>query len=411
MSVFALLLLAQAPSVPVRTPPSRDIVVTGHRLKDTEAALKACLDRHCPPDQDIAATLAHAENEFVSGDYRAARETISASRGRNKRFAKAYPVPVSDLLRAGGRVAAHLGEGDDFEIYTIDSLEALKAGLPAGDPRVLEQRIEVGDMFAHLGRPRAALDIYHAVAKQAHRLDVPVMEGAARLRVVVLGLSAAEQTLRGSGDRREALAELDALAKERNPKLEAYAFVARIMSAQYAARQGDPKPLDAIMSEIRARGGGTRPILVYSEPIKLVTRPNVDSLLDDGESPLSRARNVLTRRPIDNFDKQWIDVSFWIKPDGLVSDVQIIRQSASKSGEWDKPVLTSVQSRRYAPLALPPGDPGVIRVERYTYTSNFDPTATGTHLRVRDGEGRVVMLDLTDTPDHSADRSASAPTS
>ena len=40
----------------------REIVVTARSLKDTEADLKACLARKCPPDQDIKATLAHAEN-------------------------------------------------------------------------------------------------------------------------------------------------------------------------------------------------------------------------------------------------------------------------------------------------------------------------------------------------------------
>ena len=88
----------------------REIVVTARSIKDTEADLKACLARKCPPDQDIKATLAHAENQFVAGDYRNARSTLVNSLGRNRRHKGKYPVEVSDLLRANGNVATHLGE-------------------------------------------------------------------------------------------------------------------------------------------------------------------------------------------------------------------------------------------------------------------------------------------------------------
>jgi hypothetical protein len=55
------------------------IVVTGTSLAQTERNLRECLARRCPPDEDIAATLAHAENQFVAGDYAAARRTTKAS--------------------------------------------------------------------------------------------------------------------------------------------------------------------------------------------------------------------------------------------------------------------------------------------------------------------------------------------
>lgn len=86
-----------------------DIVVTGPSLAKAKAVLAACLQEHCPPDKDIDATLAVAETQFVAGDYAAARTTLLKSIGRKHRYAKTYPVLVSDLPRSNSRVAAHLG--------------------------------------------------------------------------------------------------------------------------------------------------------------------------------------------------------------------------------------------------------------------------------------------------------------
>src|SRR5689334_5748720 len=96
--ILAAASLLAFPIAAQQTPPAQDeenptIVVTGRSLADTAKALKDCLARHCPPDEDVAATIAHAENQFVSGDYKSARQTLLAGSGRNKRHAKQYPVP------------------------------------------------------------------------------------------------------------------------------------------------------------------------------------------------------------------------------------------------------------------------------------------------------------------------------
>jgi hypothetical protein len=76
----ALATAQQAPApAAANSPPTRDVVVTGVRLKDTEAALKACIARKCPPKEDIDATMAHAENEFVAGDYQVRGRHCSAA--------------------------------------------------------------------------------------------------------------------------------------------------------------------------------------------------------------------------------------------------------------------------------------------------------------------------------------------
>ena len=45
------------------------IVVTGTPLAESAKRLKDCIARHCPPKEDIDASLAHAENQFIAGDY------------------------------------------------------------------------------------------------------------------------------------------------------------------------------------------------------------------------------------------------------------------------------------------------------------------------------------------------------
>lgn len=371
----------------------REIVVTGVPLSETDANLKACIARHCPTDEDVRATLAHAENQFVKGDYKNARVTLLASMARNKGQAKVYPVPVSDLYRAGSRVAAHLGEPDSFRVNSIDSLDALKAGLSDTDPRVLAQRVEVGDMFAKLGRPVAAFEVYDKVAKQARALKYANIEAAARIRRLALEVSAVEQDQVQAANWRSAIPAFDRLIGEREPRLAAMAYIARVMKAQFLARHGDTSGLEAVMAEMRAKGGQIRPILLASSPIKVDQRTDVDAIADE-----TVPRNSLTRLPMSDFADRWVDVSFWIKPDGTVSDIDVLRTGKNKDAGWYKPVLASIATRRYAPLALPADDPGLLRVERYTYTSFFDDTATGTHVRTRSGDPRIEMLDLTAEP-------------
>lgn len=114
---LVILLLMTAGSSPAiaKHEAQREIVVTARSLKDTEANLKACLARKCLPDQDIKATLAHAENQFVAGDYRNARSTLANALGRNRKHKEKYPIEVSDLLRANGNVATHLGSSTFIE--------------------------------------------------------------------------------------------------------------------------------------------------------------------------------------------------------------------------------------------------------------------------------------------------------
>jgi hypothetical protein len=61
LTLLALLLASAPTAVAAQDKPADasrgDIIITGERLPDLQNALKACIERKCPPDQDINATL------------------------------------------------------------------------------------------------------------------------------------------------------------------------------------------------------------------------------------------------------------------------------------------------------------------------------------------------------------------
>jgi len=378
--------VAPAPAAPVSPP--RDVVVTGVRLKDTEAALKACIARKCPPKEDIDATMAHAENEFVAGDYHGARQTLLSSVGRNRRYGKQYPVDVSDLMRANSRVAVHLGEGDDYLFSANEVVRILKAGLPADDYRILGARVELADAYAKSRSIDLALDIYNDVVSRAHKLGLPGVEGYARLRQAGLLWALSEAGVVGYGD--ELRRAIDSLAAEKDPKLAAYAFGARLIKARIAARHGDAAAIDQMIADYRRTApASTRTILLYSPEIK--------------QNPASAYRQAaggetLNQMAMDDFDNQWVDISFWVAPDGHVTDAGVLRQSSKLNEYWVKPIVTSINGRRYAPLSMASNQPGALRVERYTFTSRWANNVTGTHMRMREPTPQIEMVDLTVEP-------------
>ena len=87
---------------PSSQPDQTTITVTGHRLQAYRDALAACLARNCPTNEDVDASLALAEAQFVEGEYDEARFTVARALRRNRDAAGAFPEPVSDLYRAQG---------------------------------------------------------------------------------------------------------------------------------------------------------------------------------------------------------------------------------------------------------------------------------------------------------------------
>lgn len=389
---LSLVLLAAAFALPAAAQSNGDpeIVVTGRSLKDTGDALAACLARNCPPGEDVAASLAHAENQLLQGDYKDSRGTLLKSIGRNRKHGDQYPVEVSDLFRANSRVAEHVGEAKNFQLSVLDMRNTLKSGLGEKDPRVMVAQIEVGDSRAKLGFPDEAERIYKDVEKQALGNSQNRVAMFARVRQALLAQAQAEAS-ELDADYAKARTKLDGIIASPLAGGEDFALMAQVMRARMDRKKGDASSTEAILRDFAAKGGTDRPMLLFSEPIERID----NAAPSDNEMP---APNTLLQLTALNNVAKWADVGFWINADGHVGDVEILRGEGTR--QWLKPVLKHVQSRVYAPLRRSDNDasPGFYMIERYTLTARWTEDASATHMRRREATPRIERLDI--TPDN-----------
>lgn len=382
-TILQTALLAAGISIAQPPPPAESgpIVVTGQRLPDYRAALAACLARHCPPNEDIDATLALAEALLLQGEYGDARNAVRASISRNRREARNYPEPVADLYRAGTRLAEHLGRDEEVELYVYQILSSLRAGLPVEDHRHFTARLEIVRSLAALGKAETAQRELRRLANVARAGGREDVAGLAELRLLWLDYL---QTPYGSARRR-----LIEMSQWTDPERRLLSHGARIMLIQIYGREGDTRRADAIMAEM-ARSGDAPRQLLYAPSYRLLQQNDLDG--DEQRTTAVTTGGQLTanvaQRLTENFEEKWIDVGFWVQPDGRVDDLQLLRQGVGSG--WAMPLLESIRARRYSP-----GDWPTYRLERYTYISTLDYTATGTHIPDRSPRARVEYLDLT----------------
>lgn len=380
---LALALLLSVAAAPVA---GQDIVVTGKSLKQTEAELRACIERKCPADEDVRATLAHAENLFVSGDYKNSRATLKDSLGRNRKHGGAYPVAVSDLLRANGRIAEQMGEARDFQLSVLDMRDTLSKAFGDKDFRTLVAQIEVGDSRAKLGFNDEAERIYKEVETKALAANQPRVASFARLRQAL--------QWRARFDNNPSKYNLEQLDKRLAQLIDQplgqsndFVLAAEVIRAKADRKAGSTATTEALIKRFAERGGASRPILLYAEPLQ---RLDLQKGLAPGEPDL----NTLNRLTALQARNQWADVGFWIDARGRVTDIELLRTYGDRS--WLKPVLANISKRVYAPLKQD-GDaaPGFYMVERYTLTARFEDDNTGTRLRQREATPRIERIDLT----------------
>ena len=382
MFLVAIALL-QAVSAPVPqtngavTDDGDSIVVLAKRYENTEKALAACLARHCPPKEEIDASLAHAENQFLAGDYAASRATLLKARSRNAKYAKELPVDVADLMRANGRLASLTGKPTEARINSIDSLDVLKEGLSENDPRVLIQRLEVGGYFARDGRFYAAREVYDRVAKQAHDAGLKQVEGFALLRTAVLYVAMADTDPKFTTSARDAI---DKLEKASGPGMAAFSDAATTLRTRLDSGKRGRAQLVAENAKITGDDRAHRAILVYSPPI----------ILNEYDNSAS------TTVAVHGSDTpEWFDVAFGIAPDGTVTGIKEVNQTAGFKDRWIDLVTDSLKKRLYRPLAQGVGE--LRRVERFSMVYDLAAT-TASRIRTPSGQPRLEVTDLTLDP-------------
>ena len=382
----AILLLAGV-SVPsmAQDDAKREIVVTARSLKDTAADLKACIARKCPPDQDIKATLAHAENQFVEGDYRDARATLANALGRNRKHKGQYPVEVSDLLRANGNVAAHLGESDIYRLSVLDMRDTLKGALKPNDYRVFGAEIEVADSRLKLGYLEEASDKYLEIERRALAMGLPQVAAVARLRDLSLRVQRAE-TEKTAFRRNDATSAIDQFLKEPTGGAEEFKIVAEVLKSRMDRNGGNSETTDKLIARYAAMGGTERPVLLHSKPIEMNEAQAARAMA--GGSDLNRLGTQVV-------EKRWVDIGFWISADGKVDEPEILRSEGGTG--WTDVVLKSIKTRIYAPLKVEKAGttPGIYAIERYSLTAQFENDVTGTRIRQRSPIAKIERTDLT----------------
>lgn len=394
----ALLAVPAANAQPGEFP--NEIVVIGKRIEDAEARLAACLARHCPPNEDIDATLALAENQVMAGQYREARTTLLHSLTRNKGVAEQYPIPLSELYRANGRVAAHLGLDRSYASSTWESLRTLQKGLPQDQERYFTARMEVANMiYRTRGHTRARLH-YEQIASDARKAGRPDIAALAELRSI---LNHYPPYMRE--------AQLKKIANSGDPAIAAASLQAKLALARIAYERKDEAGAADILRNL-ADYRIKRPILIYSPPYEMIQQersqesefgiamnmpPPSGGLANPAgnNGGISATSNIgmsqFGNRMAGNFDDMWIDVGFRILPDGRVGDVQILQSKGDIF--WSRPLLESIKGRRYTPAVA--GAPGSKRLERYTYTSAYE-TKTTSRMVGRSPNGRVEYIDLSE---------------
>lgn len=401
MTMLLALLAAAA------TPAAQPITVIGQRLPDLQARLGACIARNCPTDEDVDASLAVAEAQIIDGDYRGARRTLLSSLGRNREDAKAYPIPVSDLYRANGRVAAHLGYDDDYYRSTWGIYRTLKEGMPDEQYRHYSALMEIAEMMGRTRNHERARLYYERIADSARRDGRPDIASLAELRRVLRHFP---PYLRESAVRK-ILARTD-------PTLKAPVLEGKLALARMAYEQKNPAKGDSIVAEL-AGLSIRKPILVYAPPYDLgqsqadnaensgVEQSSGQSVSTGGpdggsggpipdvgggsRATLTGTMSFGARRMALNVEDMWMDVGFTISPQGRVEDLQVLRSKGGRS--WAAPLLKSIAGRRYTPAVA--GSPASQRRERYTFTSAREAGA-GTKAKRHSPNARVEYFDLTD---------------
>src|SRR5574338_758901 len=412
MFVFlGTIMLAAAPAPAAAPVPP--IIVIGQRLRIAEDALRDCLARHCPPNEDIDATLALAEPQLLDGKYDKARHTLLAALGRNKDEARRYPIPVSDLYRANGRVAAHMGLDWDYQYSTWSIYRTLKYGLPSEDVRKFSALMEVAEMIYRTRGHERARGYYEMVADQARAAGRPDIAALAELRSAIRHLPPNSSWQ---------VNEIKRIAALQGADMRAPVLEAKLALARMAFLKGDEAGGQAIQRELAALNV-QRPILLYSPPYELGGRdtntadqrfgmindptmtirvgPTADTEGDIGRARPGIARagtmaahgrqSFATHRETPVVEDMWVDIAFRITADGRVADAEIVRHHGGTF--WAQPLLASLMGRRYT--LADPTSPASRRLERYTYTAGFE-RKTDSRNPGRSPETRVEYLDLSD---------------
>lgn len=365
-----LVLLAQ-----VQTPA---IVVQGERLSQ---ALQQCEAGQCTVRRDAQVSIASAEKLFRDGEYLKAKLLLARAIARNRRHEATSPKLVSSLYEAYATVSLHDGDESAFRRGTRQQVRILREHLPADDPAVVAKATALSDMWLKLRDYRQAKLSYEAAEQQAERAGQAEMAALAAIRIAWLTAT--------SGHRAAARTMLDAIARRPVASTGDLPDVIAVMRFRFDASSLSEEEL---LRRARSIGGA------YRKTPLLVVNPAYD-FTDSADVNTAASRfQLVTPIPILSSDissVQWVDVGFWIRPDGRTDEVEILRGMRSES--WARSIVRQVEGRIYSSVSPTPdgkGATGMYRVERVTLRQRYQ-VPVGSLIPRRVSVGGVETLDLT----------------
>ena len=360
---------------PVEPRQPAEIVITGRKMQDE---LARCIARGCPPEEEVEAAMNAGVESFTAGRYEEAKATLRRSISRNRRHGARMPGKMADLYATYADVSEQEGDDDAFRLATFDSVEVLRDNLGATHPATLAAATRVGDMFVRLGKVSAADEAYKAAADDARRAGNPGLAGMLTFRRAWLAFS--------SGNRASARALIDTVRAEfgSDPRL---GNLARVLQVRMAMAGGDEAGAEALLAEMRAAPGAD-PVLVSAPPYPVLDAGTPSPFSAAMEGPdLSNTSQAARPRDI-----RWVDIGFWVRPDGRTAEAEILRPA--KDTEWARPLVTQIGKRRYAPSATSGDNLGSYRIERFTLRPAYE-VPTGSRIRARTAEVTLHVVDMT----------------
>jgi hypothetical protein len=125
----------------------------------------------------------------------------------------------------------------------------------------------------------------------------------------------------------------------------------------------------------------------------LLYAPSVDLDRIVRESGAPSTRQYTGRK---NLNGNWVDIEFWIGPDGKVRDAELLRSEGATG--WTSAMLTAIRGRIYAPVDAPTGS---YRVDRYSYLARWVEIVRA-HGIAREPRPDIQFIDLTADPSRAA---------
>lgn len=377
------LLLATVPSGPAhvqKTESPGEIVVVGTRSRDAYAA---CLARACPPKEEVEAAMLAAVETFRAGEYEKAKTTLRTSVSRNRRHTAQMPATMADLYATLADVAEHEGDDGLFRTATLESVAVLRRHLGPQHPTTVHATSRIGDMLTRLGHAEGAERAYLAAAEDATRSGNLRLAGELAIRRAWVTFS--------TGDFRAARRQLDQIAERHAEDMRLRGMVG-VMRARILIAEGKDAEAEAAIAALPS-SGGAQPSLIFSPEYESFDTARLVPMGLTGEFRVDATDGMVDA----GSEIRWVDIGFWIRPDGTTEDVAVLR--SSKGTDWAAPLIRQVTKRRYG--RSDPAGAGFYRVERFTSRPSYN-VPTGSRLARRIGTPTLHSIDLSRTEDPAA---------